>query len=304
MKTLVLWGLITCVAVGLAACSALPARSAARTAAFTYPGEMIHIAAGAFLIGNTASGDDAAEREPEELPQHSVHLPAYEIGKYEVTRGEYRAFIDAGGYSNSAYWSAEGWAWREANRRTQPEYWAAPQNWGTGEFIQTDKHPVVGVSYYEAEAFCAWSGSHLPTQAQWEKAARWTGSAANVYPWGNTWDREKCNNYMDKNPAGGYGMYRTTPVGSYPDGASPSGCLDMAGNVREWCQDGYASYPKSPRPFDYSKVYRVLRGGSWLYNPGDGKNKGDRLNYCRSAYRGSSRLLSGSSYDYGFRVAR
>ena len=291
--------LIVLVSMSFTACSAAPADPTVKASGFTYSGEMIHIPAGSFLIGNSNVGDDAAQREPEELPRHSVHLPGYYIGKYEVTRGEYRAFIDAGGYSNSAYWSSDGWHWRESNSRTEPDHWAAQQNWATGEFTQTDKHPVVGVSYYEAEAFCKWAGGHLPTQAQWEKAARWTGSSANVYPWGNTWDVEKCNNYLDKNPAGGYGMYRTTPVGSYPSGASPYGCQDMAGNVREWCQDWYESYPESTRPFDHTNSYRVLRGGSWYYNPG-----GDRVNHCRCAYRGSSRLPYGSRYDYGFRMTR
>jgi gamma-glutamyl hercynylcysteine S-oxide synthase len=304
MRIVTLWlvGALLCIALG--ACLRRPLEPPTGASPAPYTGEMVPIPGGSFLMGNTQVGDDAAQPLPEELPQHAVRLPAYSIGRYEVTRGEYRAFMEAGGYTNDAYWSAAGWTWRVATGRTQPDYWAEKQNWGTGEFTQTDRHPVVGVSYYEAEAFCTWAGGHLPTQAQWEKAARWTGRAANVYPWGNTWDVEKCNNYMDHNPAGGYGMYRTTPVGSYPAGVSPYGCYDMAGNVQEWCQDGYASYPGSTRPFDYARMYRVLRGGSWLYNPGDGKNPGDRINSCRSACRGSSRLPYGSNYDYGFRVAR
>ena len=295
----VLFSLIVCAFMSTTACLAAHAAATVKAADSTYSGEMIYIPAGSFLIGNSTVGDDTEQREPEELPRHSVYLPDYSIGKYEVTRGDYRAFIDAGGYTNAAYWSEEGWNWSVSNRRTQPEYWAAQQNWGTGEFTQTDSHPVVGVSYYEAEAFCKWAGGHLPTQAQWEKAARWTGHSANVYPWGNTWDVEKCNNYLDKNPAGGYGLIRTTPVGSYPGGASPYGCQDMAGNVREWCQDGYASYPESTRPFDYTNSYRVLRGGSLYYNP-----EGDRVNLCRCAYRGSRRLPYGSRFDYGFRMTR
>lgn len=268
-----------------------------------YGAEMICIPAGSFLMGNSGVGDDKVDGQSEEFPQRKVTLPSYWIGKHEVTRGEYRKFIDAGGYADSRWWSKDGWRWKESVKRTQPDYWAADQNFATGTFTQTDDHPVVGVSYYEAEAYCRWAGGHLPTQAQWEKAARWNGKSSNVYPWGNTWDVEKCNTYMDKNPAGGYGTYRTTPVGSYPDGASPYGCMDMAGNVREWCSDWYKSYPKSKTYFDYTGRDYVLRGGSWYYNAGDGKDKGDTIFSCRSASRGSNRLPYGTSYDYGFRIA-
>jgi len=162
-------------------------------------------------------------------------------------------------------------------------------------FTQTDNHPVVGVSYYESEAFCNWAGGHLPTEAQWEKAARWTGSYPNVYPWGNTWDAEKCNNWDDHNPAGGgYQKYQTAPVGSYPTGMSPYGLHDMAGNVWEWVQDWYKSYPGSSSPFDYTGSSRVLRGGSWDYFD---------VHLCRCAVRGYNYPLSLWSGN-GVRIAR
>ena len=228
-----------------------------------FESEMIYIPAGSFLMGNSNVGYDAVYRYSEELPQHWVAVSAYYIGKYEVTRSEYRAFMNAGGYSNPSYWSTDGWTWKVSNTRTQPYYWDAVQNWGSGNFTQTDSFPVVGVCYYEAEAFCNWAGGHLPTEAQWEKAARWTGSHPNVYPWGDTWNQEYCNNYCDSNSAGGgYEKSQTAPVGSYPAGTSPYGCQDMAGNVFEWCQDWFKSYPGSSSPFDYTNSYRVLRGGS------------------------------------------
>ncbi len=237
--------------------------------------EMIYIPAGSFLMGNSGVGNDAAYGYSNELPQHSVYLSGYSIGKYEVTRGEYRRFMDAGGYSNPAYWSSAGWSWKVSNSRTEPYYWAAAQDWGGDTFTQTDSHPVVGVTYYEAEAYCAWAGGHLPTEAQWEKASRWTGSYPNVYPWGNVWDAEKCNNYYDHNSAGGgYGRYQTAPVGSYPSGASPYGLQDMAGNVWEWCQDWYSSGYYSVSPITdpqgpSSGSLRVLRGGGWYFGLDD-----------------------------------
>jgi formylglycine-generating enzyme required for sulfatase activity len=263
-----------------------------------YPGQMIYIPAGSFLMGNNGSEPYSYS---DELPQHSVYLSGYWIGKYEVTRGEYAQFMAAGGYSNPAYWSTDGWYYKNYYGWTEPRYWVAVQDWGTSAFTQTDSHPVVGVSYYECEAFCNWAGGHLPTEAQWERAARWTGSYPNVYPWGNTWNQEYCNNYYDSNPAGGGCMkYQTAPVGSYSSYGSPSGCQDMAGNVWEWCRDWYSSTyysvsPGSDPQGPTSGSSRVLRGGGWL-------------SYVDGGYRCACRYVDGpSSYDssyYGFRLAR
>jgi len=249
-----------------------------------YPGQMIYIPAGSFLMGNSNVGNDAVYHYSNELPQHSVYLSAYYIGKYEVTRGEYRAFMNATGHA-------------------APYYWADVQDWYDGcghcsyAFTQTDSYPVVGVTWYDAEAFCAWAGGHLPTEAQWERAARWTGSHPNVYPWGDTWNQEYCNNYYDSNPAGGgYEKYQTAPVGSYSSHPSPCGCQDMAGNVWEWCQDWYKSYPNSTSPFDYTNSYRVLRGGSWGF---------DDDYDSRCAFRGNFLVPGYYNYPYvGFRIAR
>ena len=295
------WSAVGPVTVAVTArCQAHPSVSAISNALVVNVrqlGEMIYIPAGSFLMGNSGIGNDATYSNSNELPQHSVTLLGYYIGKYEVTRSEYRAFMNAGGYSDPAYWSSEGWSWKVSNSRTQPSYWAAVQDWGTGSFTQTDSHPVGGVCYYEAEAFCNWAGGHLATEAQWEKAARWTGSHPNVYPWGDVWDAEKCNNFYDHNSAGGgYQRYQTAPVGSYPSGASPYGCQDMAGNVWEWVQDWYKSYPGSSNPFDYTNSYRVLRGGGWASSA---------VYDLRCAFRYN---LGNPDYGYdgnvGFRLAR
>ncbi len=262
-----------------------------------YSGEMINIPAGSFLMGNSGVGDDALWVNYDELPQHSVYLSEYWIGKYEVTRGEYRQFMNAGGYLNSAYWSADGWNWKVDAGRTEPDYWDAQQNWmNAGPFTQSDYYPVVGVSYYEAEAFCNWAGGHLPTEAQWEKAARWNpvSSHPNVYPWGDTWDQQRCNNENDSL----YPGYQTAPVGSYASGASPYGCMDMAGNMWEWCKDWYddsyySTSPASDPPGPSSGSYPIMRGGCWY----------DSGNSFRAAFRNYG-FPDYADSDFGFRLAR
>ncbi len=254
--------------------------------------EMITIPAGTFIMG---SNEDAAN----ERPQHAVHVAKFQMAKYETTRGEYRRFIMAGGYQQRRHWSNAGWKWKIKKSQTEPVSWQPSQNWGSGFFVQTDQHPVVGVSYYEAEAYCRWAGGRLPTEAEWEKAARWTGSHANVYPWGDTWDDEKCNNWKDSNDAGGgIKKYQTAPVGSYPTGASPYGCQDMAGNVMEWTADWYRSYKGSIPVVDHTGTHRVFRGGGWnSYGAADAEagRASFRLNYSPG---------NGWYGGAGFRIAR
>jgi formylglycine-generating enzyme required for sulfatase activity len=290
-------------------------------------GELITIPAGGFLMGN--SGQEGYG-SPEEFPQHRVDLPAYQIGKYEVTRGQYRKFIEAGGYEDSRYWSSEGWKWKESNGliyagmngrfnraarpgnpgpRRAPERWDAGQEWiGHGHahprFTQTDQHPVVGVTYYEAEAYCKWAGGRLPTEAEWEKAARWDEKQqhARVWPWGDTWDPENCNNPADHNPAsGGFKVNQSAPVGSYPAGASHYGGLDMVGNAWEWVASRSQSHPGNPKPYDHGDAYRLVKGGCW----DDGPSSSARCSY-RTWYLplGGSGPAPSDCDFIGFRVAR
>lgn len=288
-------------------------------------GEMVTIPAGSFLMGNNGNegyGWDA------EFPQHRVTLPTYQIGKYEVTRGQYRRFIEAGGYDDPNYWSAAGWQWKESDaivyagmwgkfktvtrphperKRSQPERWESQQEWIGHDyrhpvFFQTDAHPVICVSYYEAEAYCRWAGGRLPTEAEWEKAARWDDKQqhANIWPWGDTYDPEKCNNRDDHHPAaGGYQANQSAPVGSYPAGASPYGCMDMAGNAYEWVADTAKSYPGNPKPFEH-KGYYFVRGACWDDGPASMRG-GGRLWYLPP---GSGGVGPGDSDYIGFRVAR
>ncbi|HIE28389.1 TPA: PEGA domain-containing protein [Candidatus Poribacteria bacterium] len=192
--------------------------------------EMILIPAGEFIMGSPeGEGDD------DEHPQHTVFLDAFYIDKYEVTNAQYKQFMDATGHKAPEYWNDE--------RYNQPN------------------QPVVGVSWYDAVAYCKWAGKRLPTEAEWEKAAR--GTDGREYPWGNEWDSLKCNSEI-----GGDGYEYTAPVGSFPDGASPYGVMDMAGNVWEWVADWYDSnhyyYSRSPQQGPDSGSHRVLRGGSWV----------------------------------------
>jgi len=276
--------------------------------------EMVYVAPGSFLMGNSGVGDDLLYDQqgfcPDEKPLHSVSMPGYWIANYEVTRGEYQAFMNAGGYTNSSYWSTAGWNWKLLKGRTKPDYWAEPQTWCTGKpFDQTGSHPVVGVSYHEAEAYCAWAGGRLPTEAEREKAARGAGSSLNIYPWGDHWDADKCNNLYDHNPAGGgYDRCQTAPVGNYPTGASPYGCQDMAGNVWETCKDWYEELYYSPAPpggwddpqgpASSSTGTRAVRGGGWVY-----ASCGNSAICCRCGNRGKYYPDNGQN-AIGIRLAR
>lgn len=256
---------------------------------------MLCVPGGDYLMGNSGTGDDAVDGYPREYPQHTVSVPTFWISKTEITRGQYNQFIAAGGYSNAAYWSGEGWSWKLSVGRTQPSYWSSAGNWAPyirpdfslATFTQTDNHPVVGVTYYEAEAFCNWAGGRLPTEAEWEKAARWDGTSR-IYPWGNTMDKAKSSNWYETT----YPGFQSSPVTAFAAGASPYGCLDMSGNVWEWTQDWYVSYPGSSSPFDKTGTAKALRGGSWLGIYGE-----------RCACRWFSTPVTATN-DIGFRIAR
>ena len=192
----------------------------------------------------------------------------YFMDIYLVTNQHYDPFIRAGGYDNKALWSKEGWSWKRKEKVSQPKWWDDPK-WNSSD------HPVVGVSYFEAEAFANWAGKRLPTEQEWEKAAR--GTDGRKYPWGDEFDKNKCNCYEA-------GIGGNTPVTQYADGKSPFGCHDMAGNVSNWCASWY----------DYHKSARVLRGGTRTST-----YKED----LRSAYRIG--LVPRNRYNYvGFRCAQ
>jgi formylglycine-generating enzyme required for sulfatase activity len=224
--------------------------------------EMVYVPAGEFLMGSTQEQVDrvtescvaGCDREwfAAEYPQHAVTLDGFWIGKYEVTNAQYRAFMEAGGYTHEEWWSEEGWAWLQRAKRKQPSFWTkAP--WNGADY------PVVGVTWWEADAFARWVGMRLPTEAEWEKAAR--GTDGREWPWGNDWDAARTNSAESA-------LERTTLVGLYPAGASPYGALDMAGNVSEWCSDWrvddyYAVSPARNPTGPLTGLERVARGGEF-----------------------------------------
>lgn len=201
-----------------------------------YP-DMVLVPAGEFIMG-----DDTRYNWTFMLayniydgPEHAVYLDAYYIDKHEVTNEQYKKFVEETGYRKPSCWNDA--------RFNQPQY------------------PVVGVSWEDAVAYANWIGKRLPTEAEWEKAAR--GIDKRLWPWGNKFDKELCNVWESAIKA-------TTPVGKYAEGKSPYGCFDMAGNVWEWCADYYDQnyYYVSPsvKPSGPdSGMQRVIRGGGFLY---------------------------------------
>ncbi|MBK6433624.1 MAG: SUMF1/EgtB/PvdO family nonheme iron enzyme [Anaerolineae bacterium] len=147
---------------------------------------MVWVPAGEFTMG---SADSDTQAGSDEKPQHRVNVDGFWIDRTEVTNEQYRKFVDVGGYNQKQYWTEAGWTWKGQNNATQPGCW------GDGNFNQ-GQQPVVCVSWYEAYAYARWAGGRLPSEAEWEKAAR--GTDGRIYPWGNTWDGTWAD-FCDKN---------------------------------------------------------------------------------------------------------
>jgi formylglycine-generating enzyme required for sulfatase activity len=224
--------------------------------------DMVLIPAGPFTMGQDGS-------KPKNGPAHSVDLPAYEIDRFEVTNDEFAHFVEQTGYVTYAEQNSSK-NWRDAAE-------------GRGN------HPVVYVTWDDATAYCEWAGKRLPTEAEWEKAAR--GDDARIYTWGNDFVAQNGNFYEG-------GIRGTTAVGSFSAGASPYGVEDMAGNVREWTNDHFLAYPGMAPDADpfFGEANRVHRGGGWF----DGEDGEIVTTYNRNAGPpGTS-----ANDDIGFRCAR
>jgi formylglycine-generating enzyme required for sulfatase activity len=254
------------------------------------PEGMVLIPEGLFLMGSTKQDIDKlleldrnieTVRLDNEMPQREVFMSTYVIDKYPVTNAEYKKFIESDGYGQKVFWSDAGWQYISQSH---------PLENGDTDIILNGEGdcPAVNVSWYEAEAFAKWAEKRLPTEAEWEKAAR--GTDGRMYPWGNTFEKINLNCSESKNE-------KPAPVTKYPQGQSPYGCFDMAGNVWEWTADWYDSQyygsapekdPQGPKDAETDPYYgqpeevgvsiydlepstgsktlsgcKVLRGGSW-----------------------------------------
>lgn len=235
------------------------------------PPNMVRVTKGEFIMGSddvdrAAKAMQYGDRKPwyaNERPSHKLSLPEFYIDKYEVTNADYRKFVEAAGHR-------------------------APFHWQNGFPEDRADHPVILVSWSDAKTYCEWAGKRLPTEAEWEKAAR--GTDGRQFPWGDDFSLDKVNTS---------GEYQgTTRVGMFADGVSPYGAMDMAGNVQEWTEDWYKQYTKNDfEDKDYGEKFKVVRGGSW-----GGMGHYIVKTYVRTSYRNIA-PPEGFYDDVGFRCA-
>jgi gamma-glutamyl hercynylcysteine S-oxide synthase len=201
--------------------------------------ELVEIPGGAFVMGEE---------------QRRLALPTFRIDKYPVTVGAYREFVEGGGYRERAFWSSAGWAFLREGSIEAPRFWGEPE-WSA---YLVENHPVVGVSAFEAEAYARYRGMRLPTEAEWEKAAR--GTSGRRFPWGDEFQEDACG-------MRGVGPRSTVPIGVFPRGASLYGVFDLVGSVWQWCSDPFLGWGGDPadRPAapDAADARRTTAGGAW-----------------------------------------
>lgn len=233
--------------------------------------EMAYIPPGEFLMGSTEKDGIVGQAVGvDETPQHSVNLKGFYIDRYEVANGQYKVFIDATGH------------------RLPTSNYTGPYAWEAGSPPRGKENiAVTDVSWHDAEAYCRWAGKRLPTEAEWEKAAR--GTDGRQWPWGNEFKKEYCNVKYT-----GYG--ELLPAGNVPGDISPYGVNDMCGNVSEWTASWYLPYPGSALQRDsFGETYKVVRGGSLVMSS---------FPYSRSAYRANTYKPDYRHRGIGFRCVK
>ena len=281
--------------------------------------DMVLIPAGSFIMGSdktdASMADQYTTNKPfydNEHPRHKQAVPAYYIDKYEVSAGQYRRFVFATDHPPPRYWIFNGYLLSMTRKKVNEldvgkiRHVAAKvfkldmdtRNMTKAQLLKEfdkryaylDTEPVVYVSWYDARDYCKWAGKRLPTEAEWEKAAR--GTDGNQFPWGNKWQPGLSNTGEESWDDG------VAPVGSYKTDKSVYGVYDMAGNVSEWVQDWYKPYAGSDyHSDDYGKKYKVMRGAGW------GREGHYQLTaFQRSGYRSYIEPDSAHS-DLGFRCA-
>ncbi|WP_460959414.1 ergothioneine biosynthesis protein EgtB [Parasphingorhabdus pacifica] len=260
------------------------------------PGPEVLVSGGAFVMG-TSTEPWALDNE---RPAHEVHVPGFAIDTTPVTNRAFRWFVDAGGYDQPQWWSDAGWAYRQRADLHAPRFWEFDgRDWlrrrfGHVEPVPGDE-PVVHVSFHEAEAYANWAGKRLPTEQEWEKAARfdpWSGRSLR-YPWGDDDPGPERANLGQRH-------LQPAPAGAYPAGAAPCGARQMIGDVWEWTATDFSPYPGFVAfPYrEYSEVffgpdYKVLRGGSF----------GTDAAACRGTFRNWDHPIRRQIFA-GFRCAR
>ncbi len=218
--------------------------------------DWVEIPAGEFIMGSDPKMDALAFDD--EKPQHRERVATFWVARVPVTVAQFAAFVEATGYRTTAEEKGSSWAWTGSKwEEVKGAHWRAPRGPNTSVNAKQD-HSATQVSWLDATAFCRWAGVRLPTEAEWEKAAR--GTDGRIYPWGNNEpDKNLCNFSMN--------VKDTTPVGSYPAGKSPYGLLDMAGNVWEWTQTKWrVNYNTPADASPPGDAARVVRGGSFANN--------------------------------------
>ena len=244
-------------AVGLVGCSlaaptptAIPRAPLAGDEVTAQDGSVLVYVPGATFHMGSALNDLRAF--PNEKPRHMVTVDRFWMGRFEVANEQFARFVEAGGYGAAGrrYWSEQGWQWREAHGVAEPLHWRDPR-------FNQPQQPVVGVSWYEAEAYARWAELRLPTEAEWEYAAR-GGLAGRGYALAGSDDASAVAWYYAN-------ASQTQPVGQKQ--ANELGLYDMSGNVWEWCTDWFGMYPQAPvvNPVGPSSgEWKVMRGGSWV----------------------------------------